>query len=285
LTTCFAGGRLIGTLSTPVNMKEDTTQFFTLDGPVEDVQFGLGWKRQWYDTTQIVGPNVDLPERVDRQDAICKQHHVSPCNGDTDLENAMKAAGASRTDIARALREFNTVKLVGADQGKSLFRLISFHYLSFDGSLGRTERKFFDLPGTEKEDDRLSYSLGASYGRIFETSRVTLGLTAQRKFKEADKARKCTVVTGSSLERCKDLPLGKAAMVNSIPLAFEYRAFGPSFAVSPKLVYDFKRHVAAASLPIYLFPDSTGKLTGGFRIDWEEHKRPVASVFVSSGLD
>ena len=76
-------------------------------------------------------------------------------------------------------------------------------------------------------------------------------------------------------------------MVDSVPLAFEYRTLRRLFAISPKLVYDFKRRVAAASLPIYLLPDSTGRLTGGFRVDWEEHKHPVAFVFVSSplGLD
>jgi len=114
---------------------------------------------------------------------------------------------------------------------------------------------------------------------------MTLSLTTQRKFKEADQARSCKAVAGSTLERCKDLPLGEAAMVDSAPLTFEYRRWGALFAVSPKLIYDFRRHVAAASLPIYLFPDSTGKLTGGIRVDWEQHKRPVASVFVSSGLD
>src|SRR3954467_13364986 len=82
LTTGFAGGRLIGTLSTPVNTKDDTTQFFTLDGPAEDVQVGIGWKRQWYDSKRIEAllPELDLPERTERQDLICKQFNVSPCN-------------------------------------------------------------------------------------------------------------------------------------------------------------------------------------------------------------
>jgi hypothetical protein len=285
LTKEHAGGRLIGTLSTPINTKDDATQFFTLDGPAEDVQLGVGWKKQSYNLDLL--SKLDLPEQAERRDSICNQFNVSPCTS-TDLENAMKKTRASTTEIASTLRRFNAVRLVGTSQELSLFRAIPFHYLSIDGSVGRTERKFFGLPGAEKKDDRLAYSLGLAYGRIFESSRVSLGLTAQRKFKEAEKARKCTVVAGSTLERCKDLPLGEAAMVDSVPLVFEYRRIlRGDFAISPKLVYDLKRHVAAASLPIYLFSNDAGRLTGGFRLDWEEHKKPVASVFVSSplGLD
>jgi hypothetical protein len=284
LTQELAGGLLIGTVSTPVNANADATQFFTLDGPAEDLQFGLAWKRQSYNTDLL--SNVGLPDLSKRRGKLCDKFEARPCS-DTELENAMKKAGASAAEIAAALKEFYTVKIEGTNRALPLFRAIPFRYLSFAGSVGRTERKYFNLPGAEKIDDRLAYSLGVTYGRIFRDSRLTAGLTAQRKFKEAEKARKCTVIGGSTLERCKDLPLGEAAAVDSIPLALEYRIWRWHLAFSPKLVYDFEQDVAAASLPIYLFRDGGGNLTGGIRLDWEEHKHPVAFVFVSSplGLD
>ncbi len=127
----------------------------------------------------------------------------------------------------------------------------------------RTHRTQILRPSRHREERRSTLLLPERLLRPhLESSRVTLGLTAQRKFEEAEKARKCTLVADSTLERCKDLPLGEAAMVDSVPLAFEYRTLRRLFAISPKLVYDFKRRVAAASLPIYLLPDSTGRLTG-----------------------
>lgn len=280
-------GRLSAALSTPINQKDDETQFFTLDGPAEDVKLDLAWTKKAFGFRRL--PEVDFSDLNTRRLQLCNKFEIpqgKPCT-DTELENAMRAAGKSSSEIAQAIKDFFSVKIAGTDQMVSLLRAIPYRDFLLGGSVGRTERKFFDLPGAEQNDNRLSYSLSAAYRSVFESSRISFSLGAQRKFKEAEKARKCTGVDGSTLERCKDLPLGEAAMVDSVPLAFEYRIWRGSFAVSPKLLYDFKRHVAAASLPIYLFADSTGKLTGGVRVDWEEHKKPVASVFVSSplGLD
>jgi len=280
-------GRLTAALSTPINQRDDATQFFTLDGPAEDVKLDLEWKRKSFGLRRL--PKVDFPELTERRLELCDRFAVpqgTACT-DTELENAMTAAGRPSSEIAQALDDFFTVKIVGTNKPVPLLRVIPYRDFLVGGSVGRTERTFFDLPDSQREDDRLSYSLSASYRRIFESSRVTVSLATQRKFKEAEKARKCAVVDSSTLERCKDLPLGEAAVVDSVPFTVEYRLWRKSFAVSPKLAYDFEQQVAAASLPLYLITDSAGKLTGGIRVDWEEHKDPVAFVFVSSplGLD
>jgi hypothetical protein len=283
----FSPGQLAAALSTPINQKDDATQFFTLDGPTEDVRLDLEWKRKSFGLGRL--PQVDFLELTARRLQLCEKFKVpqdKPCS-DVALEDAMKAVGKSSSDIAQVLNDFFSVKILGTNKTVSLLHAIPYRDFFLGGSVGRTERKFFTLSGTEKEDNRLSYSLSAAYRRVFESSWITARLTAQRKLKEKDKVRKCTVVPGSALESCKDLPLGEAALVDSVPLAFEYRFWRGHFAASPKLVYDFKRNVAAASLPIYFLPDSNGKLTGGIRLDWEEHKKPVAFVFVASplGLD
>lgn len=277
-------GRLSAALSTPINQKDDATQFFTLDGPAEDVKLDLEWKTKAFGLGRL--PDVDFPDLAARQLQVCNRLNVSPCS-DEDLEKALQEAGRRLTGITNELEDFFTARIVSTGETASLLRLIPYRELLLGGSVGRTERKFFDLPGTEKEDDRLSYSLSAAYRRVFVSSRFTVSLTTQRKFKEAEKARNCTVVDGSTLERCKDLPLGEAAILDSVPFSIEYRRWWNRWAVSPKLAYDFEREVAAASMPIYLVADTEGRLTGGIRVDWEEHKDPVAFVFVSSplGLD
>lgn len=280
-------GRLTAALSTPINQKDDATQFFTLDGPAEDVKLDSEWKWKSFGLRRL--PEVDFPELSARRLLLCESFGVpqgTACT-DTELEKTMTAAGRSSSEIAQALDDFFTVKIVGTNRTVPLLRAIPYRDFLLGGSVGRTERKFFDPSGAQVEDDRLSYSLNAAYRRIFESSRLTVSLATQRKFKEADKARQCAVVDGSTLERCKDLPLGEAAVVDSVPLTIEYRLWRKRFAVSPKLAYDFEQEVAAASLPIYLITNSEGRLNGGIRVDWEEHKDPVAFVFVSSvlGLD
>ena len=123
LTQELASGRLIGTLATPINMKDDATQFFTLDGPAEDVQLGIAWKKQSYNT--LLFSQVDLPEQKERRDAICDKFKVPTCS-DTELENAMKKVGSSSAEIARTLKNFNAVKLAGTNRALPLFRAIPF---------------------------------------------------------------------------------------------------------------------------------------------------------------
>jgi hypothetical protein len=280
----LAQGKLVGTLSTPINKNDDATHFFSLEGPAEDVQLGIAWKRQSYDLDLLA--NIDLIDLNKRRSEICTRAKVpagKPCD-DTELESAMKGQGKSSAEIANELEEFFTVKRTNSKTALPLFRAIPFYYLSVEGSVGRTERQYFALEGTEKDESRPSYSLGLTYGRVFQASRATLSLTAQRNYEEGKKARNCSTVDGSTLQRCKELPLGEAEEIDSVPFSIEYRLWRGRWAVSPKLGYDLKREVATGSLPIYIFADSEGRLTGGIRVDWEDGKDAVASVFVSSPL-
>lgn len=280
------GGRLIGTAATPVNKKEDATQFFSLEGPPEDLQLGLAWKRLSFGEALL--DQIDLDELQKRRDRLCQEHSARPCD-DTTLEAALKKEEKSQAEIDRTIKDFLAVKVKGQTGPVPIVRAIPIRYLSFASSLGRTERKFFDLAGTEKKDDRLSYSLSATFGRVFESSRWTATLASQRKYEEGKKARLCNPVAGSTnLEQCKEQPLKEAAKIDAAPLTLEYRAwFNNTRAISPKLVYDFQRKVFSGSLPIYLVADSDKKMNGGIRLDWEEGKTFSASIFVGSplGLD
>ena len=275
-----------GTISiaatTPVSKSDDVTEFFTLEGAAEDIELALAWNRTWFDTKALDSLQFSLAPSALK---VCADFNIGTCS-DIEIDKEMKdplRTPAERAALAAALDDAFKVNRNGKEV--SLTRAIPIWYFRITAKGGRTERKYFDLAGTENKDDRASHLLQVQFGRVFGRSRITAGLSYQRKFKEQKTAERCTAVENSgTLERCTQLPLGEASTIDSFPLSVEYRFWRKRWAASPQLVYDLDREIFAASLPIYLARTVKGVFEGGIRLDWEEGEDLSASIFVGVPL-
>ena len=282
-------GRLIGTVTAPVNKSADATSFLTLDGPADDVEAGLAWKARWWNKKKLTARPEDLVQLHHHRDGLCRAHGVPAAKPCTDDELRQAIAGQSQAEQERILEEFDTLPNLSGGERPRLLRDVPLKSLAIGATVGRTERKYFTLDADEEKEDRLTYSFSAGGGRIYSRWLWRAQLAAKRKFKEADKGQSCSSIEDSEdLEKCKTLPVGRASAIDSVPLSFEIRTFvGNNWALSPKIAYDFENEIFAGSLPWYFIPGADGRLSGGIRLDWEEGKEAVLSVFVSSpfGID
>ncbi|MCB1035473.1 MAG: hypothetical protein KDD47_16745 [Acidobacteria bacterium] len=270
---------VVGTVTTPIDKGDDSTEFLTFSGPPDDFELGLSWKWRGWNKDKLDISSFDFDTLHTERERICNRNGVPEGKPCTRPELEAVLAGKSATVRNRELRSFDSFVL----------KKVALKDLAFTATAGRTERKYFSLAGEEESDDDLTYSFALSGGRIYANWLWRVEAAAKRKFKEQDKGQLCAPVEGSeSLESCKTLPVGKALPIDVFPLSFELRKLmGNGWAISPKISYDFKNEVFAGSLPVYFLANEDRLLSGGIRLDWEEGKEAVVSVFVSSpfGID
>jgi len=56
-------------------------------------------------------------------------------------------------------------------------------------------------------------------------------------------------------------------------------------AVNAKLIHDFKSDVWGVDVPVYLFPNKDGLLSGGLRFAWTDTDKFSAGIFVGVPFD
>lgn len=121
----------------------------------------------------------------------------------------------------------------------------------------------------------LLFSRGSLYGKV----------TGKRDFEENDPATLCSPITGSVLQNCTSLPLGKAQVVNSLVSSLELRYFFPAVALAPSVQYDHQSDIWGLELPVFLVRDEKNAFTGGFKLGWRSDQHNViAGVFVTKAL-
>jgi hypothetical protein len=269
--------RWAASITTPIRKGDPTTEFVTQVGLAQDVEVAVAWKGRAYSLRRL--QEVDFPATDRRQDLLCGRHGLdAPCDA-----TALEAEGADRA----AVSDFeNFVTRQGGLL--SVARGLPVHQWEFGVIAGRTKRSYFSDAAEELDEDRLATSIGGAYGRLVGSTLWKVDARWQRKYEPQTTASRCEPIEGTTLERCKDLPLGRAMEKDLFPLSLELRHWSfygaRRWAVSPRLVYEVEQEVWGASLPLYVVPNADGNLTGGVAVDWEESKDTVFSVFVSAPL-
>jgi hypothetical protein len=99
--------------------------------------------------------------------------------------------------------------------------------------------------------------LSGSYGQVFQEAET--------------RAQKCAATAaGSTLEECKNLPVGAPVREDHLTLRGELRKRFKKVGVGPLLSYDFETDALGVEVPVYLLSDNKNVLTGGIKLGWTD---------------
>lgn len=277
-----AGGRWSLAAATPIQKADPTTDLATLRGGLaDDVEVSFAFHDEGFAPFDV--DRIDVQATIARQEQLCLARGFEKTCDVTDIERDLPTARARRAALdyeSVVLKDRRVVPIPD---------VFAVQRWEIEATVGRTERSYFSETAEELDEDRLTASFGGSYGRLIGSAEWKLDARWQRKYEAQKAARHCTPVEGTALERCKELPLGRAAEKDLFPIALEWRQRSGEnsrfpWAISPRLVYEVEEEVWGVSFPVYLVRDANDVLSGGVAVDWQEGKDTVVSVFVSAPL-
>ena len=141
---------------------------------------------------------------------------------------------------------------------------------------------FFDPDSlTKRSRNKVPWSTGAFIGVLSETSYYSAGLDYQRTYKAATSGTACPLPEpGATLIHCVSGALDAPSSKEKHLATLEGRWLFGARAVGIKIVRDFKNDNWGIDVPLYLFPNDKGMLTGGLRLGWTNTDQFSAGVFV-----
>lgn len=147
---------------------------------------------------------------------------------------------------------------------------------------GYDDFTFFDPTTLQKRSqDEVPWGVGLFGGVLAGTSYYTVGIDYQRGYKAAASGTACPVpAEGATVTRCVSGALGEPSSNERQLLNFEGRWLIGESAIGAKLVHDFKNDFWGIDVPVYLFPNDKGLLSGGLRFGWTNTEQFSAGIFV-----
>lgn len=147
---------------------------------------------------------------------------------------------------------------------------------------GHDDMVYYDPTTLAKQtEDEIPWSAGVFIGRLTQNAYYSAGLDYQQSYKPAQAGTFCpTPDPVSSISRCVSGPLGEPTSNERHLANLEARWLLGERAVGLKVVRDFKNHHWGVDMPIYLFPNDKGLLSGGLRLAWTDVDQFSAGIFI-----
>ena len=159
--------------------------------------------------------------------------------------------------------------------------------------------KFADMDAFQDSDldatrsaDRLPWSAAVHYGQVHRNGWIWKGgFRYERRYTAASAVTRCPVFEpGTTPVECLNgaprQPEGEDAYIATFDVKKFLSLFdGKSQAVSFVSSYNFENDTVSFDLPVHLFADGDGRLTGGVRIGWRsDTDDPIFGIFVGTPL-
>lgn len=154
-------------------------------------------------------------------------------------------------------------------------------------TLGRESFDYVDLDDFDKQsNNERPWAISLFIGRDFGQWTVTGRLKLEESYKNQDDITRCRPIVGSTDLDCRSGPLGPPNEENGRQASVEVRhQIGDSFGIAPAVHHDFEKDVTGINLPIFLWQDDKGQLTGGIRVGWRDDTDSTEfGLFVSQPL-
>ena len=147
---------------------------------------------------------------------------------------------------------------------------------------GYDDFTFYDAANLAKHtQDEVPWSTGVFAGVLSGTSYYSAGLDYQRSYKAATAGVACPAAAeNSAVTLCVNGPLGAPTPKEKHLVTLEGRWLLGTRAVGAKLVHDFRNDHWGVDVPVYLFPNEKGPLSGGLRFGWTDTDKFSAGIFV-----
>ena len=197
---------------------------------------------------------------------------IDKSDGITDLATLDGLADAFTLTVSY-YRHFDKVSL---NPGKKVgeegaLRLSRGWFGGGSATIGREEFEYIDFDAFgAKEGNRHPWSLSVSAGRVVGGWTVTGRIKVEESYKKERSATRCRPIPSSSDLNCISGPSEVPNRVHGRQVSVEFRRqlLGGRVGVAPAVHHDVEMDVIGINVPIFLWQDSKGQLTGGFRVGW-----------------
>jgi len=240
------------TLKAPVNKKEDRTELANLDGLANALTASL--KYNYYLLMRRNPTDKELRE-------ICDPDAVAGKPSSTGKSSGKPVCDANEIKMAEGQ--------AGYDRWHALFFSPYQYGWGTSATIGTQSYEFIEQTGTTKLKQHQTPWSVQVFGGV-ERANVglfTLSLRYEDSYKARDSGTNCPNGGTSAVVSCVTAPIGAPKKEESTIAAFAFRRStnlsGHPVAIAPSVSYDFHADVVGVELPVYLWADSKGKLTGG----------------------
>lgn len=120
-------------------------------------------------------------------------------------------------------------------------------------------------------------------GKAFDHSVYTLSYSRGEAWKNRDETTICP--PGGAPATCVKGSAGPPVRTDTEVLTFEYQRSLNDHAIAVRVSHDWGQDVSSIEIPVYLFRDKEGGLTGGVQLGWRsDEDEVVAGIFVSKAF-
>ncbi|WP_161828124.1 hypothetical protein [Steroidobacter agaridevorans] len=258
------------TLKAPLNKDESNTELATLDGLADAFSGTLKYN------------NVRLTRRNPRDEELKRY-----C--DVDAEGPSETLGAlPPCDLGIAK------KVLGEADFESLRGLFfSPMQWAWGGAvtIGTKQYEFLASDTTDKMDERRTpwsaqVFVAAQRRRV---GLLTFAVRYEDAYKSGDVTTNCPAPGGAQVVSCVTAPLDEPKKNEKTVATMEFRRstnlWGAPIAFSPSVNYDFKDSVLGVDVPVYLWSNEKGRLTGGLTAGWRDDEGGInVGLFVGTAF-
>lgn len=260
--------------SAPVDKEDDVgTGLVDLDGLTNGFEFT-------YNATRIKTAPLG---RVDNtgdsllfeMPAACAALGV-PMNA-CELSTLLRVANARALESGKAGADARTIAARYSVPGRAWLQ-------GFRLKIGHDDYTYYEPSQlTKHTEDEVSWGAGVFAGTLAGSAYYAVGIDYQRAYKSARSGVACPTPTdGQDVVLCVNGALGAPLVKEKHLLNAEGRWRLGDRAIGVRAVHDFKNGDTGVDVPIYLFPDDKGFLTGGLRLGWTNEEQFYAAIFVGA---
>lgn len=242
-------------LKAPLNKNESNTEVATLDGLVDAFSATLK-----FNSVQLTRRNPRAEELkpfcdVDAEGPTNVPGALPPC----DLGIAKKVLSESDFERLRGL----------------FFSSMQWAWGSAT-TIGTKQYEFLTPNTTDKVDERRTPWSTQVFVAVQRrhVGLFTLAVRYEDAYKAGDTTTNCPASGDASVVSCVTAPLDEPKKNEKTVATLEFRRStelrGAPIAFSPSVNYDFNNNVFGIDVPVYLWSNEKGRLTGGFKAGWRD---------------
>jgi hypothetical protein len=157
--------------------------------------------------------------------------------------------------------------------------------IGLTGKVGQSDSTYYDptlLSKSTRQSHPWSLGVVGSYMFPSNQSMVSVGVDRRRVFKDQPTSTRCPADSPFTPVQCVTGSFGPPSETSSSVLTLEGRTIlSEDLALSLSVARDTTRKITAVELPVYLTKNSSGGLTGGVKLNWNnDDRKAILGVFV-----
>ncbi|MEW8492473.1 MAG: hypothetical protein AB2604_01610 [Candidatus Thiodiazotropha taylori] len=145
------------------------------------------------------------------------------------------------------------------------------HYFwGMTATIGRENFDYVNLENFEKKDtNETPWAISLFFGGDIVGWTVTGRVRFEESYKDQNNTFRCRPLDNTTDLNCVSGPPGPPTEQEGHQVSIEFRRLiTGKIGIAPAIHRDFEKSVTGINIPVFLWQDTKGQLTGGFRVGW-----------------